>query len=232
MLPSKDELSGTCEQTPGSQAALSPVDNSAASRAGKAQGEEQPLPPSASSPALKSDIPRLDPSQWEQPDTGSPGAKSGPLQGAVEEKGALEAGAAQGSGRAEMPKLDCLNFAARFRSAMFSANMATEIGELGISWIQSDYPVICGVKAGGGAQRAGVQAGDTLVAVNGRSARGLDPGSVNSLVTGIRGQQVWVSLIRSGVPFNVYATMTGLNDLTDPLQRANTLYWLKIWRRQ
>jgi carboxyl-terminal processing protease len=130
-----------------------------------------------------------------------------------------------------MPKFDCLSFSARSRKDLLQAGVRMEYGNLGISWVPGEYPYICGVTGGGGAERAGIRAGDTLIAVNGVSAYGLSPESVNNLVTGIRGQAAIVSITRGGTPHNVYAQYTGIQDLSAFEQpRAN--WWLNYWRGQ
>src|SRR5581483_9776935 len=118
-----------------------------------------------------------------------------------------------------------LSFSARSRKDLLEAGVRVEYGNLGISWVPGEYPYICAVTGGGGAERAGIRAGDTLIAVNGVSAYGLTPEPVNNLVTGIRGQSAVVSITRAGTPYNIYAQFTGIQDLSS-FEQSRAAWWL------
>jgi carboxyl-terminal processing protease len=84
-------------------------------------------------------------------------------------------------------------------AAAFSEDLNGQISGIGCAiGIRSDQPTVLRVIADSPAERAGVQAGDVFMSVNGESVAGVDSSTVASKIRGEAGTSVKVVITRSG----------------------------------
>ncbi|GER92393.1 hypothetical protein A45J_0108 [hot springs metagenome] len=90
----------------------------------------------------------------------------------------------------------------RFDDAIASLNRAIEVSgiigiEIGLIQISEDYPVVSAVNESG--KRAGIEAGDRIIKINGQPTKGWDGSKISQNIRGAEGTQVTLTIERKGI---------------------------------